>query len=175
MKKSEIVIEELIKLGKLSKEGVFEITSGLVDDYFYTYKRVIGSENKFQKKKKILFARKLAAMFLLEELKKRSTTINSIKKTNLINEISGGFVYIISNLAFPDWYKIGITKDMKSRLNSYQTYDPLKRYKIEHYVFCPDSRNQEKIILENFGIDIVRGEWINIDSALKIFNKIHSI
>lgn len=41
-----------------------------------------------------------------------------------------GFIYIIENLAFPGFYKFGITQDIKKRIQPYQTGDPERRYKI---------------------------------------------
>ena len=32
-----------------------------------------------------------------------------------------GYIYVISNINFPNYYKIGVTEDIKSRLRTYQT------------------------------------------------------
>ena len=39
-----------------------------------------------------------------------------------------GYVYVISNHSWPNIYKVGIAKDPKRRLNSYQTSDPYRAY-----------------------------------------------
>ncbi len=44
------------------------------------------------------------------------------------------YVYIISNAKFPDEYKVGIAKDYKARLNSYQTSDPDRGYRLEYKI-----------------------------------------
>lgn len=41
------------------------------------------------------------------------------------------FVYIISHPMFPNFYKVGVAKNVKARLNSYQTSDPERSYKLE--------------------------------------------
>ncbi len=40
-----------------------------------------------------------------------------------------GYIYVISNINFPNYYKIGVTEDIKSRLRTYQTSSPLRNYK----------------------------------------------
>ena len=39
-----------------------------------------------------------------------------------------GYVYVIGNHSWPNIYKVGIAKDPKRRLNSYQTSDPYRAY-----------------------------------------------
>ncbi len=41
------------------------------------------------------------------------------------------FVYVISHPSYPGEYKVGIAKNWKSRLNSYQTSDPDRQYRME--------------------------------------------
>jgi len=59
-----------------------------------------------------------------------------------------GYIYVISNINFPNYYKIGVTEDIKSRLRTYQTSSPLRNYKIEYYIHHPDCYNAEKEIHE---------------------------
>ena len=53
-------------------------------------------------------------------------------------DLSGGsdsfqkYVYVISNPAFENMYKVGIATDYKARLNSYQTSDPDRGYQLEY-------------------------------------------
>ena len=72
-----------------------------------------------------------------------------------------GFIYIISNSAFPNYYKIGITTNIKSRLRTYQTSSPYRNYKIEYYVEHEDCYNAEQLIhsdMERFATRW-RKEW----------------
>jgi predicted GIY-YIG superfamily endonuclease len=82
-------------------------------------------------------------------------------ETNKKPQIKCGFVYIISNPSFPNKYKVGITTDVLQRLNTYQTYDPYRMFKIEHYRFVEDKRKTEKLILEKTKMNLDKGEWVS--------------
>ena len=70
------------------------------------------------------------------------------------------WVYVISNEQYPGEYKVGIAKDWKSRLNSYQTSDPNRNYKLEHKILTPHFRALEKYIHDTFDN---RHEWVQAD------------
>ena len=67
------------------------------------------------------------------------------------------YVYVISNSAYPGEYKVGIAKDWKARLNSYQTSDPNRGYKLEYELLTPHFRAIEQHIHEAFEN---KHEWI---------------
>ncbi len=72
-------------------------------------------------------------------------------------------VYIISNPSYPNDYKVGVAKNVHARLNSYQTSDPDRGYKLEYSVLTPYFTELEKYIH-----DILpnKYEWIqNTDLA----------
>lgn len=72
-----------------------------------------------------------------------------------------GYVYIISNSHFPDYYKIGATQDINSRLRTYQTSSPHRDYKVEYYIKHPNCYEAEKKIQEKlkyFATDR-KNEW----------------
>jgi len=76
-----------------------------------------------------------------------------------------GFIYIISNSAFPNFYKIGVTNDIKSRLRTYQTSSPHRDYRIEYYIQHPDcyvAEQRIKEMMKHFALEI-RNEWFRID------------
>lgn len=76
-----------------------------------------------------------------------------------------GFLYIISNSNFPNYYKIGVTTDISARLRNYQTSSPHRDYTMEYYVKHPDCYKAEKQIRENmryFATDI-KNEWYRVD------------
>ena len=79
------------------------------------------------------------------------------------------YVYIISNESYKDEYKVGIAKDWKSRLNSYQTADPNRKYKLEYKVLTHRFREIEKAVHDNFTNrhEWVRAELINIKSFIE--------
>jgi len=56
------------------------------------------------------------------------------------------YVYVISHPSYPGEYKVGVAKNYKSRLNSYQTSDPDRQYKIEYKLHTPHFRECEAYI-----------------------------
>ena len=79
-----------------------------------------------------------------------------------------GYLYIISNSSFPNYYKIGVTTNIKNRLIAYQTSSPFRDYKIEHYICHNDIYNAEKQLLKDLKYFQLsrRNEWIEIDLAM---------
>jgi|TARA_R110002167_G_scaffold58938_2_gene166923 hypothetical protein len=59
-------------------------------------------------------------------------------------EVQAGYVYVITNKAWPDWVKIGRAIDAKDRLRSYQTGSPLRDYWIIHSVHFDDVNAAER-------------------------------
>ena len=76
------------------------------------------------------------------------------------------FVYVISHPNFDGEYKVGIAKDWKSRLNSYQTSDPERQYKMEFNLETPWFRETEKYIHDLFPN---KHEWVqgDLDSIIE--------
>ncbi len=70
------------------------------------------------------------------------------------------YVYVISNPKYKGMYKVGIAKDYKSRLNSYQTSDPYRNYKLEYKIHTFLFREIEKHIHETFENIF---EWVKSD------------
>ena len=67
------------------------------------------------------------------------------------------WVYVISNVNDKGYYKVGIAKDWQVRLNSYQTGDPDRAYKLEYKFLTPKFREIEKHIHQKFKN---RHEWV---------------
>ena len=67
------------------------------------------------------------------------------------------YVYVISHPKFEGYYKVGIAKDYKTRLNNYQTSDPDRAYKMEYFYLTPHFRETEKYIHNLFDNKF---EWI---------------
>lgn len=61
-------------------------------------------------------------------------------------EIDAGFVYLISNPAWPGAFKVGSAIDVNDRLNSYQTSAPYRDFVVEDYYFVWDRRKEESSI-----------------------------
>ena len=67
------------------------------------------------------------------------------------------YVYIISHPKHKGFYKVGIAKDHKARLNSYQTADPKRAYKLEYHFLTSHFREIEKHIHKRFDNSF---EWV---------------
>ncbi len=89
------------------------------------------------------------------------------------------YVYIISNPAYPDAYKVGIAKDVGQRLKSYQTSDPERSYKVEYQKAFDDverAREVEKKTHQKFKAlgewcVVGEGNWGEIRETIEEYNK----
>ena len=83
-------------------------------------------------------------------------------------------VYIISHPNYPGEYKVGIAKNVKARLNAYQTSDPDRAYKLEFSHETHLFRETEKHIHDTFDNkhEWVSGEMAEIKRAIIEFSKI---
>ena len=96
--------------------------------------------------------------------------------TYKLEAIKEGYVYAITNPAWPEWVKIGMAVDADDRCNGYQTSSPFRDYSLAHMVVTNNRRAAEaqahkeaaKIAEEQ------RGEWfkISIEQAKDILNKL---
>jgi len=84
--------------------------------------------------------------------------------------MKAGYIYIISNPSHKGWVKVGVTEDINSRLSVYQTGDPKRSYKVEHYISHPDCYKAEKQIKEAMKYFALsqRNEWYEIDLHMAI-------
>ncbi len=84
-----------------------------------------------------------------------------LKRTDVEEDIrEKKWVYVISNKQYEGEYKVGVAKDWKSRLNSYQTSDPNRGYDLEHKVLTQNFRALEKHIHTKFDN---KHEWVKGD------------
>ena len=76
------------------------------------------------------------------------------------------YVYIISNPQYEGEYKVGIASNVKSRLNSYQTADPERKYKLEYAHLTPYFREIEAYIHKKYEN---KHEWVkgNVEEIKK--------
>ncbi len=70
------------------------------------------------------------------------------------------YVYIISNTQYKGEWKVGIASNTVARLNSYQTSDPNRGYKLEYRFLTPHFREIEKFIHDKYDN---RHEWVSGD------------
>ena len=163
MKYDELIFAQLIEENILPETGTFVVTDFLTQRYVEIYSEFSGSGN-LKTASNRAYAKKLAGLSFLK------LNENRFKNTTGYSKTRSGIVYLISNPAFPDYYKIGITNNLLRRLSSYQTYDPLRRYKVENYKIVADARVYEKYLLTHNNIDLAKGEWVIGNIIKYIFN-----
>ena len=92
-----------------------------------------------------------------EEIKRNFSTDSPKRTDKNGDDRLKKYIYIISHPKFEGYYKVGIAKDYKTRLNSYQTSDPDRAYKMEYFYLTPHFRETEKYIHNLFDNKF---EWI---------------
>lgn len=109
----------------------------------------------------------------LERLRKVCEENPGIKGKQV--DITEGFIYCLSNPAWPEWVKVGETIDYESRLKTYQTSSPMTDYKMFLTWWVEDRKMSEREILDSFrasGYE-VQGEWVKIsqEKLIEFLNK----
>jgi hypothetical protein len=78
-------------------------------------------------------------------------------------KVKEGYVYVITNPAWPEWVKIGMAIDAEDRLNGYQTSSPMRDYKLVHAIATPDRARAERVAHKAAAMCGERqGEWFKI-------------
>jgi hypothetical protein len=79
-----------------------------------------------------------------------------------------GYLYIITNKAFPGWVKVGTTTDLTKRLHTYMTGDPNRGYVIVYSLHHPKYKEAEKQIKETMKAFAkqIKGEWYEVDLGI---------
>lgn len=94
-------------------------------------------------------------------------------KNNISSSI--GYVYLISNPAFPNYIKIGYSQDAQSRLSMYQVSTPFKDFKLEKYIIVRNAYCLEQNILQKYKTSLANGEWVYCDNINILFEDIAKI
>jgi hypothetical protein len=94
----------------------------------------------------------------LNDIRKRKEAQKTERKNSVILD---GFLYLISNPAYPEWVKIGQTTDYEKRLQNYQTSSPFADYQMVACKWVENSFESEQEFLSKIRLVFdVRGEWI---------------
>ena len=78
---------------------------------------------------------------------------------------SPGYLYIIINKSWPGWLKVGTTRNLNTRLQTYQTSSPFRDYELIYSIKHPHYLEAEKNIkkqMKHFAKQI-RNEWYEVD------------
>jgi hypothetical protein len=176
-KKAKEIFNVMMSRGLIPYEDQFIITEELLNSSVKIGEELFKKiDNKRNNASRIRFHKKIAGLNMLalnEERAALATNIVTIKNKTV--KQNSGFVYLISNSAFPEWIKVGITKNLEKRLSTYQTYDPLRRYIVEKYSFVEDSRYIEKLLLNKYKISTKTGEWISSEHKDSIYLELEKL
>jgi hypothetical protein len=101
---------------------------------------------------------------------------DAIFEQSAASSIKEGYVYVITNEAWPDWVKIGMAIDAEDRLNGYQTSSPHRDYVLEHSVSSNDRRKAEQQAHTQalkVAVD-TNGEWfkMTVQQAINILDNL---
>lgn len=153
--RAKLIVSFLLKNNAIPS-GKFEIEETHLQEYCKAYAYLNGKKevSSLKKKNNYTLARKLAAINLLLHQEENY----GVKRKDL----KGGFVYLLENESYPEHYKIGMTVDVTSRLASYQTADPYRRFRIKNYQYVHNRRHTEEILLNSFSVELENesGEWV---------------
>ena len=65
------------------------------------------------------------------------------KTQEVYNQVKEGYVYVMTNPAWPEWIKVGMAVDSEDRLKSYQTSSPFRDYILVYSYEVDDRRAAE--------------------------------
>lgn len=93
-------------------------------------------------------------------------------RENFKHKVIKSSIYVITNPAWPEYVKLGRSKNVDNRLRTYQTHSPFKDYRVEFKTAVEDVYLFEKALKRKLGTE--NGEWykITVEDALKIINNI---
>lgn len=153
---SRETLDRLVSEGLVPSYTAFDITERMLEKAIEIYGEIGGRGNrKFNRN----LARKIHGLNLLKLKFSRGAKLRDCRE---------GMVYLAANPCWPNYLKVGMTIDLDARLDSYQTYDPFKRFYVKHYEFCLDRRTAEKELLQELDIHLAGGEWIKYSKSVEV-------
>ena len=94
----------------------------------------------------------------------RYKTLNEAFSHIEIDKVKEGYVYMVTNPAFPGWIKVGTAVNTRDRLSGYQTSDPHRGYKMVFAISVADRFPAERdahFKLTSLSAE-TRGEWFRV-------------
>jgi len=156
--------------GFLESEGIygmFDITDSLVRRIYFKY------VYPNYKTKYLSLSKKRRHKINATQLNYTRLSLLRVKRARNGDSSSGikeGYVYIITNPAFPGYFKIGSALDVKKRLSQYQTYCPKRDFEMPIYYFSMDRYKEERDYHSQLKC---LGEWYegDVDFLIKLFKE----
>jgi hypothetical protein len=94
------------------------------------------------------------------------TDFESVKQRQKIVKSNEGFVYIVTNTVWDGYVKIGRAIDPVSRVTHFNTYDPMRQFKLRYVKYFIDCKDAERTIHSVLLSNRVRGEWFNVSISI---------
>jgi len=104
--------------------------------------------------------RRLRLRALASEL--LDTDLEFLSAAQRITREAQGFVYLITNPAWPGLVKIGKACNPASRVAALNTADPFRRFTVEYRHFFDDARRVEAELHDRCAALRVEGEWFRM-------------
>ncbi|RUT86786.1 GIY-YIG nuclease family protein [Mesorhizobium sp. M7A.T.Ca.US.000.02.1.1] len=99
------------------------------------------------------------------------------KRTETRRNKGAGYVYVITNPAWPGYCKVGRTTGLAERLRTYQTASPLRDFRLHYHRWFADACLAERTLRRTFSAASggAKGEWYRIhpDDAASLIDKTH--
>tara|TARA_B110000503_G_scaffold121003_1_gene184186 strand:- start:88 stop:603 length:516 start_codon:yes stop_codon:yes gene_type:complete len=86
------------------------------------------------------------------------------------SKVKSGYVYVITNPAWPEWVKVGMAIDVDDRCTGYQTSSPFRDYEVQYSFYSRDRRKAERKAHRYVGKQSSerKGEWFRISAPVAV-------
>lgn len=94
----------------------------------------------------------------------------SLKERAKVKPVTG-YIYVVSNEAWPEWCKVGMSANQGGRVAAYNTGSPFRDYVLHYEKLFEDMREAERAVHTALSQEYEqRNEWfrVSIDTAIKI-------
>lgn len=159
MKVSNKMISKIDEyLTSIGYEGLFSISDALVKRVTHTLDPKLSDRHKNKDKSSKSYKRAMEHSYQItrRDLLKVLWLRNGKRAYGISREY--GYIYLVSNPAWPDKLKLGVTVDIPSRLKTYQTSSPFRDYEVVKYWFVKEPYKIERLILSSVN---TMNEWVD--------------
>jgi hypothetical protein len=98
------------------------------------------------------------------------------RRTETRRNHGGGYLYVITNPAWPGHVKIGRTTNVTSRHRTYQTASPFRDYLLYYARWFPDVCSAERTLRQIYPGHRINGEWhlLHPEDAANLIDRLAS-
>lgn len=165
-KKAKLVLlERALETSKICSKAEIQPSARLFMHYVHAHKYLNKKKVLSIKKKEWYYTYKLFVRDVVEYNRQLGVKNSKVK-----------FCYIIVNPAWPDKVKIGVSSQPHKRLAQYQTYSPLRDYRLLHWSPHNNATEIEKFIIEKYGDKVLNsGEWVDCHNIETLAKEVNSL